>query len=184
MKAPERAENRVAVITGAASGLGRAVAKELVESGINCVIMGRRDAALAQTMGLLTGSESQILAVSGDVTVAADRARVMTQCLRTFGRLDIIVYNTGPSIPAPLLEYSEQQWRQVMNTNLDGCFFMAKAVIPSMRDRGWGASSTLRLCIPRWFLTTTSIAKYCLRRAATGPAPPANPRIMPRRAGC
>jgi NAD(P)-dependent dehydrogenase (short-subunit alcohol dehydrogenase family) len=48
------------------------------------------------------------------------------------------VNNTGISSAAPLLEYGEQEWRQVMNTNLDRCFFLAKAVIPPMRDRGWG----------------------------------------------
>lgn len=138
MKRHKQTEDRIAIITGAGSGLGRAITAELAGAGINCVIMGRRKTALVQTANLLTGSRGRILAVPGDVTVAADRARVVAQCTRTFGRIDILVNNAGTSSPAPLLEYSERQWRQVMNTNLDACFFMAKAVIPSMRDRRWG----------------------------------------------
>lgn len=138
MKPRGKSKNRTAIITGAGSGLGRAIAQELVGKGINCVIMGRRRTALKQTADMISGSQGRVLAVPGDVTVAADRARVVAQCLRAFGRADILVNNAGTSSPAPILEYSEREWRRVMNTNLDGCFFMAKAVIPAMRDQGWG----------------------------------------------
>jgi 3-oxoacyl-[acyl-carrier protein] reductase len=79
-----------------------------------------------------------MLIIQSDVTLAADRARIVSESLEKFGHIDILVNNAGISRKAPLLDYGEEEWRQVMNTNLDSCFFLAKAVIPHMRDNGWG----------------------------------------------
>jgi NAD(P)-dependent dehydrogenase (short-subunit alcohol dehydrogenase family) len=129
---------RVAIVTGAGSGLGRATAKELVDAGIRCVLTGRRLNALQQTVDMISGDRSRTLVIQSDVTVASDRARIVSECLGNFGHIDILVNNAGISHKAPLLECGEEEWRQVMNTNLDSCFFLAKAVIPHMRDQGWG----------------------------------------------
>ena len=103
---------RAAIISGAGSGLGRAIAKELVEAGIRCVITGRRRAALEQTADIIAGDRSRVLVVQGDVTAREDRARVLGECLERLGRVDILVNNAGISSAAPLLEYGEQEWRQ------------------------------------------------------------------------
>lgn len=138
MKRVKPSADRTAIITGAGTGLGRAIAQELVQGGMNCVITGRRRAALEETIDTLAAHRERILAVPGDVTLAADRARIVARCLKTFGRVDVLVNNAGTSNRAPVLEYSERQWRQVIDTNLKSCFFMAQAAIPSMRDHRWG----------------------------------------------
>jgi NAD(P)-dependent dehydrogenase (short-subunit alcohol dehydrogenase family) len=130
--------DRVAIITGAGSGLGRAMAKDFFDHGTRCVITGRRLNALEQTLDMISGDRRNMLAVRGDVTVAADRARVVSECIATFGRVDILVNNAGISHVAPLLAHEEADWRRVMNTNLDSHFFMAKEVIPLMREQSWG----------------------------------------------
>ena len=129
---------RVAIITGAGSGLGRAMAKDFVDHGIRCVLTGRRLNALEQTVDMIAGDRSRMLIVQSDVTVAADRARIVSECIASFGSVDILVNNAGISFIAPLLAHEEKEWRQVMSTNLDSHFFMAKEVIPRMRDQNFG----------------------------------------------
>jgi len=87
---------------------------------------------------MISADASRTLVIPSDVTIAADRARIVSECLRHFGQIDILVNNAGISRKAPLLDYGEEDWRQVMNTNLESCFFLSKAVIPHMRDRQWG----------------------------------------------
>jgi NAD(P)-dependent dehydrogenase (short-subunit alcohol dehydrogenase family) len=137
-KAMEEKSERVAIVTGAGSGLGRAMAKAFVDHGTRCVLAGRRLHALEETVAIISGDRSKLLLVQSDVTVAADRAKIVSECLATFGRVDILVNNAGISFIAPLLAHEEKEWRQVMNTNLDSHFFMAKEVIPFMRDQHWG----------------------------------------------
>jgi NAD(P)-dependent dehydrogenase (short-subunit alcohol dehydrogenase family) len=133
---------RVAIVTGAGSGLGRAMVKAFLDHGTRCVLTGRRPDALEKTASIIScdshGDRSRMLLVPADVTVAADRARIVSECIATFGRVDILVNNAGISFIAPLLSHEEKEWRQVMNTNLDSHFFMAKEVIPFMRDQHWG----------------------------------------------
>src|ERR1700722_20777014 len=93
----EMAERReqVAIMTGAGSGLGRAMAKDFVDHGIRCVLTGRRFTALEQTVDMISGDRSRMLIVQSDVTVAADRTRIVNECIASFGRVDILVNNAA-----------------------------------------------------------------------------------------
>lgn len=133
----EKKSDRVAIVTGGGSGIGRATAKVLAESGTRCVVTGRRRDALEQTVEMI-GDANAALAVQSDVTLPEDRKRIVAECLGKFGRLDILVNNAGYARNAPLLTYEVEKWREVMNVNLESCFFMAQEVIPHMRDQGWG----------------------------------------------
>ncbi len=84
------------------------------------------------------GIVGEMCAVPADVTSAEDRGRVVRETLERFGRIDILVNNAGVSGQAPLLEYPEAEWRRIMATNVDACFSMAQAVLPAMRERGYG----------------------------------------------
>jgi NAD(P)-dependent dehydrogenase (short-subunit alcohol dehydrogenase family) len=133
----EKVKDRVAIVTGGGSGIGRATVKVLVEGGIRCVIAGRRREMLEETAQIIA-DPSRTLMVQSDVTVPEDRKRIVADCLERFGRLDILVNNAGYARNAPLLEYGVEMWRDVMNVNLESCFFMAQEVIPHMRDQKWG----------------------------------------------
>jgi NAD(P)-dependent dehydrogenase (short-subunit alcohol dehydrogenase family) len=130
-------QDRVAIVTGAGTGIGQAIALELAEAGIRCVIVGRRREPLDDTVSR-AGAGGRIVAIQGDITDDADRARVVRETSRRFGRVDILVNNAGVSSIAPLLAVGEADWRKVMATNVDAAFFMAQLVLPPMRDRHWG----------------------------------------------
>jgi NAD(P)-dependent dehydrogenase (short-subunit alcohol dehydrogenase family) len=127
---------RVAIVTGAGTGIGQAIARALAEAGMRCLAVGRRQEPLEETAA--TDADGRIGTIAADVTVAADRDRVVAAALERHGRIDVLVNNAGVSGIAPLLELDEADWRRVMATNLDAAFFMAQAVLPAMRDRRWG----------------------------------------------
>ena len=129
---------RVALITGAGSGLGRATAAVLARKGYCCVLAGRREAPLRSTVDDIAAGGGTAEAVVADVTLAADRARLVERCLAGFGRLDVLVNNAGISHQAPLLRESPEDWRRVMATNLDAVFFLSQAALPTMRAQRFG----------------------------------------------
>jgi NAD(P)-dependent dehydrogenase (short-subunit alcohol dehydrogenase family) len=115
------------------------MAQEFVAHGTPCLISGRRLQSLEETASLIPEQDrSRLSLVAGDVTVEADRQRMVRECIAHFGRVDILVNNAGISSLAPLLSHEENTWRAVMSTNLDSLFFLAKAAIPHMREQNWG----------------------------------------------
>jgi NAD(P)-dependent dehydrogenase (short-subunit alcohol dehydrogenase family) len=129
-------EARVAIVTGAGTGLGQATAEVLGDAGYACVLVGRRREPLEQTArGSFSGG---VHVVDADVADAGERARIVRETLDAFGRIDVLVNNAGVSAKAPLLDVDEASWRRVYAINVDACFFLAQAVLPEMRERGWG----------------------------------------------
>lgn len=128
---------RAAIVTGGATGLGRATVTALLEAGTSCVIVGRREDRLNDTVAALDPRGGRLVAVAGDVTRAEDRERAVAGCVDAFGRVDVLVNNAATTLTAPLLDYPTD-WSAVLETNLTAAFAMAQAVIPGMRDRGAG----------------------------------------------
>lgn len=128
---------RVAIVTGAGTGIGQAIAVALAETGHRVVAVGRRAEPLQDSVAR-SPAPGRIVAMAGDITDAADRARIVADTLQQFGRADVLINNAGVSSIAPLLSSTEEEWRRVMATNVDAAFFMAQAVLPSMRERQWG----------------------------------------------
>ncbi len=132
--------NRVhggAVVTGGGSGLGRATALVLAESGVDTVVVGRRQAALEETAAAASGP-GRIVAVPGDVASARGRAEIVSRALEALGRVGILVNNAGTSRRAPLLAHTRAQWQRVMEVNLTASFFLVQGFLPHMREQGWG----------------------------------------------
>ena len=79
-----------------------------------------------------------VKSVTADVTTGDGREKIVAACLDHFGCVDVLVNNAGITGRAPLLDYNEEQWNEVLKTNLDACFFLTQRVLPHMRERTWG----------------------------------------------
>ncbi|MBO8141728.1 MAG: glucose 1-dehydrogenase [Firmicutes bacterium] len=126
---------RVAVVTGASGGLGLAMAKALRRAGAWVVLMGRREDALSRARAELgEGAQALVADVTDDAQVreAVEAARAWR------GRIDVLVNAAGTHAIRPSHELDIQDWKQVIDVNLTGTFFCARAVAPVMRDQGGG----------------------------------------------
>src|ERR687894_1611296 len=121
-------EGRVALVTGGASGIGRACAWELARAGADVAVVDwAAEALLAQAENLLKAAGGRVLSFRADVREHARAAQVVEETLQRFGRLDILVNAAGTTSDAPLWEMSEEQWQLVLDTNLKGAFSYTQA---------------------------------------------------------
>lgn len=136
-------ERRVAVITGGANGIGRACALRLAEAGRDIVIADIHPAA-AEVVAEVEALGQRGLAVPTDVTDEAAVLAMAARTMETFGRLDILICCAGIlGIEAPLPEQSAAQFEKVMRINVFGVYHAHRAVLPHMRERGWGRCVTI-----------------------------------------
>lgn len=133
-----QAPQKVALVTGAARGIGLATAKKFLVEGWRVALLDIEGELLARAVAEIDQSEAT-LALTCDVSDAAAVAAAMTTLERRFGRLDALVNNAGIAVFAPLMETSETDWRRVLDVNLTGPFLCAKAAVPLMRDGNGGA---------------------------------------------
>jgi NAD(P)-dependent dehydrogenase (short-subunit alcohol dehydrogenase family) len=126
--------DRVAIITGAGSGIGRAAALALLNDGWSVALAGRRQDALEETAGLATGDNSLI--VPTDVTDPKQVDALFAKTKATFGRLDTLFNNAGGNVPTTNFgDFTFEMWRQVCAINLDAMFLCANAAFRQMRDQ-------------------------------------------------
>ncbi len=135
----KRFPNHVAVITGAASGIGRACALRFAQEGANVACLdydaGRNEEAAAELRGL--GVDA--LAFQGDVSKAEDIQRAVTAILTAWGRVDVLVAAAGVYSGAPLTEVSLRQWQRLIDINLTGVFLSNQAVAPILMQQRAGS---------------------------------------------
>ena len=132
--------NKVAIITGASAGIGRAIALTFAAEGAAVVLNARGEAALVETVEAVRAAGGQAFGIAGDIGVPATHETLVATAQRQFGGLDIAVNNAGAVGPyAPLAENSLEDWQAVISTNLTGGFLGAKSQIPAMLARRGGA---------------------------------------------
>ncbi|GGW20919.1 oxidoreductase [Streptomyces capoamus] len=126
---------KIAVVTGAGSGIGRAVAVELLRAGWSVALAGRRPGPLAETAALVPGAAS--LAVPADVSRPRDVDALFTAAVDRFGRVDLLFNNAGTNGPreVPVEELSYDDWRHVVDVNLNGAFLCAQAAYRRMKEQ-------------------------------------------------
>jgi NAD(P)-dependent dehydrogenase (short-subunit alcohol dehydrogenase family) len=126
---------RVAVITGAGTGIGAAVATRLLDGGWRVALAGRREASLNETASAVSGSAgSASLVVPTDVTDSDGVHALFAHVHEEWGRVDLLFNNAGIfGTPAPIDEFALDQWRAVVDTNLSGCFYCAQEAFRAMK---------------------------------------------------
>ena len=129
---------KVALVTGASSGIGRASAIALANQGANVAVAARRIDRLEALVAEIKSRGNQAIAIKMDVTKLDQISQAVRQTVATFGRLDILVNNAGVGIGGPITELTEEQWNTLINTNLKGYIFAAKEAAREMTKNAWG----------------------------------------------
>jgi NAD(P)-dependent dehydrogenase (short-subunit alcohol dehydrogenase family) len=122
-----RLDGKVAVVTGASSGLGVAFAQALAEAGADVVLGARRVDRLEQTRQLVEGCGRRALVVQTDVADPEACQALVDAAVRELGRVDVLVNNAGVGTAVPATRETPEQFRQVIDVNLNGCYWMAQA---------------------------------------------------------
>lgn len=126
--------SRVALVTGAGSGIGRAVAQALLQDGFTVVVAGRRPELLAEVVEAAKAVGQQALAVPTDVRDSASVEALFAQIEKTYGRLDVVFNNAGINAPAvPIDELPLEDWKNVIDTNVTGVFLCARGAFGLMK---------------------------------------------------
>jgi NAD(P)-dependent dehydrogenase (short-subunit alcohol dehydrogenase family) len=126
--------SRIALVTGAGSGIGRASALALHESGFEIVLVGRRAEALEQTRALAARSDRELVAIPTDITDPQEVRALFDEIERRYGRLDLLFNNAGTNVPSvPIEELPLQTWQAILNVNLTGAFLCAQAAFRLMK---------------------------------------------------
>lgn len=130
------ATNKVAIITGGGSGIGRAAALHLQADGWDVTVVGRRKEELDKTVAMAKAGGGRMLAVSADVTKQADVKRLFAETVAKFGRLDFLFNNAGMGLPAgPMEDIPLERWQAVVDVNLTACFMCAQEAIRQFKTQ-------------------------------------------------
>jgi NAD(P)-dependent dehydrogenase (short-subunit alcohol dehydrogenase family) len=135
-----RLNNKVAIITGAGRGIGKAVALAFAKEGADIVAVGRTLSLIEETAEEVKALGRRALAISADVSKWADMERMAQTTAKELGGIDILVNNAGLADmkPKPFMQVTEEEWDKVFSINAKGMFFCCKAVFPFLKERGKG----------------------------------------------
>jgi NAD(P)-dependent dehydrogenase (short-subunit alcohol dehydrogenase family) len=128
--------SKVAIVTGAGSGIGRGAALALLEDGYSVGLAGRRKEALEETARLAGAAAARALPVPTDVSDSAAVRALFASVTDAFGHLDVVFNNAGTNVPGTVFgDLTDEQWRKVVDVNLTGAFFCAREAFRVMRDQ-------------------------------------------------
>ncbi|HKR57497.1 MAG TPA: SDR family NAD(P)-dependent oxidoreductase [Candidatus Nitrosopolaris sp.] len=132
-------KGKVAIVTGAGTGVGKATTKRLFSEGCKVVLIGRDRSKLTRVISELN-SKKNLLAVKADITKEADVVNIIEESISAFDTIDILVNNAGIlNDPTPFHNTSDEQWMDLINTNLIGTFRTTKVVLPIMMKKRSGS---------------------------------------------
>ena len=130
-------QEKVALITGASQGLGRALALAYAKEGASLVVNSRSEEGIRPVAGEVEGLGAEVLAVAADVSKGEDARRLVEEAVGRFGGIDVLVNNAGVlGSRVAIEEYPEEEWRRVIDANLTGPYLVSRAAIPHLRENG------------------------------------------------
>lgn len=134
----KKLEGRVALITGASRGLGKAMALALGEAGARLALVGRDLEALREAAATAQAAGVEAATFQTDVSDEQAVGDLEQAVMARFGKLDILINNAGINIRKPIGQFTLEEWRRVLETNLTGAFLMCRAFVPHMKGQGYG----------------------------------------------
>src|ERR1700730_18402191 len=123
---------KVAIVTGAGSGIGKGIAEVLANNGDKVVVVDRDESNAKKTVDELSRAGNASVAIGADVSSLVDMQKMAAAVVKEYGRIDILCENAGIYPPAKILEMSEELWDKVLDVNLKGCFLGVKCCLPQM----------------------------------------------------
>ena len=133
-----RLKNRIAIITGAARGIGKAAALKMTQEGASLVVVDILSKEVTQIADELNSAGGKAIAISVDVGNKDEVDNMVEMTIRQFGTLDILVNNAGIVRPAPLEDVKDEDWDMVVKVNLKGSFYCTQATVPIMKENRCG----------------------------------------------
>src|SRR5487761_1371393 len=135
-----RLKDKVAIVTGAASGIGKEIARTFIAEGAKVAIADLNQKAAEAAAAELGGPEKRALGIAVDVTNEAEVEAAFAKAIAVFGRIDILVSNAGIQTVAPLDQFDFGKWKQLLAIHLDGAFLTTRAALRQMYKQGTGGS--------------------------------------------
>jgi NAD(P)-dependent dehydrogenase (short-subunit alcohol dehydrogenase family) len=133
-----RLEGRVAIVTGASRGIGRAAAERLATEGARVLLTGRDAEALEQVRAGIADAGGTAVFCAADIDAPADRERLVTQAIEQLGPVDVLVNNAAINRVEPSVDVTVETWAAIMQTNVAATFFLTQRVAQTMLERGSG----------------------------------------------
>lgn len=159
-----RLEGKVAIITGATSGMGKGIAQRFVKEGASVILSGRDEERGNELMKSLQLEGGRAVFVKGDVSEAKTNENLVRAAINHFGKLDIVVTNAGKLGLGSVTDIDINEWHETINTNLNANFYLSRYAIPEMQKQGKGViliNSSIAA-----FKSFPNHAAYCASKAA------------------
>lgn len=159
-----RLQGKTAIITGATSGMGKAMAQRFVSEGASVVLSGRNEVKGKELEAQLLADGGKAVFIAGDVTQMEANETLVREVISNFGKLDIVVTNAGMLGLGSVTDISIDEWHGTFNANLNSVFYLSRFAIPEMQKNGGGvilANSSIAA-----FKTFPNHAAYCASKAA------------------
>jgi NAD(P)-dependent dehydrogenase (short-subunit alcohol dehydrogenase family) len=167
----DRLKDKVAIVVGAGSigpgwGNGKATAVTFAREGARVFCVDVNAAAAEETIGIIRGEGGDARAFAADATRSASLMGMVEECLKAYGRIDVLDNNVGIAVVGGVVEVSEEEWDRVMAVNLKSCFLTMKHVIPVMEKQGGGGSIINISSVAGIRYTGVPYATYYVSKAA------------------